>query len=152
MSTCKWRDIEKIQKQLITINLKVKSLVQYEIILVEIGTFPLEMTMIIKLISYLKKVENMDNQCWPKLSMEEELECRKKTWMKKNKKWLSKWNIKLHEFPNAKKEIKKFVNEKFRASMWTNHSGHKKEYYIKEFNPNCDHRDKTYLGASIKEK
>ena len=39
--------------------------------------------------------------------MEEEIGCRKKTWMKQNKKWLSKWNIKLHECPNIKKEIKK---------------------------------------------
>lgn len=39
-----------------------------------------------------------------------ELELRRrkiKTWMKRNKKWLSKWNIKLHECPNIKKEIKK---------------------------------------------
>jgi hypothetical protein len=44
------------------------------------------------------------------------------------------------------------VNEKFRTAMWTNHSGRKKTYYIKEFNPNCDHSEKTYLGASIKGK
>ena len=64
----------------------------------------------------------MDNQRWPKLAMED----RKKTWMKQNKKRLSKWNIKLHECPNTKEEIKKFVNEKFRTSMWTNHIGRKK--------------------------
>ena len=45
----------------------------------------------------------MDNKHWPKVTMEEELGCRKKTWMKKNKKWLSKWNINLHEFLNTKK-------------------------------------------------
>jgi hypothetical protein len=84
--------------------------------------------------------------------MEEELDCRKKTWMKQNKKWLSKWNIKLHECLNTKEEIKKFMNEKFRIAMWTNHGGHKKAYYIKEFNPNCDHSEKTYLGTAIKGK
>jgi hypothetical protein len=47
--------------------------------------FLLEATMIIKLISYLKKVKNMDNQRWPKLAMEEELDRRKKTWMKQSK-------------------------------------------------------------------
>jgi len=72
--------------------------------------------------------------------------------MKQNKKWLSKWNIKLHECPNTKEEIKKFMNEKFTTAMWTNHSGRKKTYYINEFNPNCDHSEKTYLGASIKGK
>ena len=84
--------------------------------------------------------------------MEKELDSKKKTWMKQNKKWLSKWNINLHECPNTKEEIKKFVNEKFRTGMWTNHSGHKKSYYIKEFNPNCDHSEKTYLGETIKGK
>lgn len=28
----------------------------------------------------------------------------------------------------------------------------KKNYYIKEFNPNCHHGEKTYLGAAIKGK
>jgi hypothetical protein len=53
---------------------------------------------------------------------------------------------------NTKEEIKKLLNEKFRTAMWTNHSGRKKAYYIKEFNPNCDHSEKTYLGAAIKGK
>ena len=105
MSTCRWRQRKRIQKQLITSNLKVKATIPYEIILATC-TFQLEATAITKLISYLKKVENMDNQRWPKLAMEE-LDHRKKTWMKQNKKWLSKWNIKLHECPNTKEEIKK---------------------------------------------
>ena len=48
--------------------------------------------------------------------------------------------------------MKKLVNEKFRTAMWTNHSGCKKTYYIKEFNPNCDHCEKTYLGEATKGK
>ena len=36
--------------------------------------------------------------------------------------------------------------------MWTNHKGHKKDHYIKEFNPNCDHGEKAYLGAVVKGK
>ena len=84
--------------------------------------------------------------------MEEELERKKNTWMKKNKTWLNKWNIKLHECPNTKEEIKKSTIEKFKTVMWTNHSGCKKTYYIKEFNPNCDHTKKTYLGAIFKGK
>lgn len=36
--------------------------------------------------------------------------------------------------------------------MWIDHSGPKKAYYIKEFNSNCDHSEKTYSGAAIKEK
>ena len=36
--------------------------------------------------------------------------------------------------------------------MWTNRKGHKKDHYIKEFNPNCDHGEKAYLGAVVKGK
>ena len=36
--------------------------------------------------------------------------------------------------------------------MWNNQSGHKKAYCIKECNPNCDHGEKTYLGAVVKGK
>ena len=70
MSTCRWRQLERIQKQLIISNLKINATISYEIILVETSTFPLEATTITKLISYLKKVENMDNQRWSKLAME----------------------------------------------------------------------------------
>ena len=42
--------------------------------------------------------------------------------------------------------------EKFKTVMWTNHNVRKKAYYIKKFNPNCDNRKKTYLGAAIKGK
>jgi hypothetical protein len=79
MSTCKWRQLEIIQKQLITSNLKVKAIVPHGILLAETCIFPLETTTITKLISYFKKVENMDNQRSPMLAMEEELDRRKKT-------------------------------------------------------------------------
>lgn len=36
--------------------------------------------------------------------------------------------------------------------MWTNQLGRKKSYYVKEFNPICEHCDKEYLGAKIKGK
>lgn len=81
----------------------------------------------------------MDNQWWPKIVMEEGLNRRHKTWMKLNNKWLNKWNIKLHKCPNTNEEIKKLVIGKFQNAMWNNCIGHKKKYYIKVFNPNCDH-------------
>lgn len=152
MSICGWRQLERIQKHLMTSNLKVKTSVPYDILLAEASTFPLEASSIIRLISYLKKVENMSNQRWPKIVMEEGLNRRKKTWMKQNKKWLNKWNIQLHECLNTNGEIKKFVIEKFQTAMWTNHIGCKKAYYIKEFNPTGEHNEKAYLGTAIKGK
>ena len=62
MSTCRWRQLERIQKQLITSNPKVKATVPYKILLAKAGALPLEAMPITKLISYIKRVENMYNQ------------------------------------------------------------------------------------------
>ena len=51
MSICRCRQLEIIQKKLINNNIKVRATVLYEIILVEVGTFPLETISITKLIS-----------------------------------------------------------------------------------------------------
>lgn len=123
MSKCSWRQIERIQKHLITSNLKVKAMVPYEILLAEVGAFPLEASAIIRLISYLKKIENMNNHRWPKAVMEEALNCRKNTWMKQNNKWMNKWDIKLQECPSTNSEIKNYMKEKFRTTMWSNQIG-----------------------------
>lgn len=56
----KWRQIGRIQKHLITSNLKVKSAAPYEILLVEARLFPMEALSIIHLLMYLKKVDGMD--------------------------------------------------------------------------------------------
>lgn len=36
--------------------------------------------------------------------------------------------------------------------MWANQLGRKKAYYVKEFNPTCEHDNKEYLGDEIKGK
>ncbi|KAH9293516.1 hypothetical protein KI387_041284, partial [Taxus chinensis] len=118
-----WRQLERIQKHLITSTLKVKSTVPYEILLAEAGTFPMEASAITRLISYLKKVESMDNLRWPKMVTEDNLERRKKTWMKQNNKWMNKWGINFQECPNNNREIKNYVMEKFRTAMWTEQMG-----------------------------
>ena len=81
-------------------------MVPYDIILGEVGMFPIEASTIIHLLSYLKKAENMDKHRWTKLVVKEELNRRKKTWMKQNKKWLGKWDINLHDCPQAKEDKK----------------------------------------------
>lgn len=152
MSNYRWRQLERIQKHMITCNLKLKTTVPYEIILAESGTFPLEASTISRLLNYLKKVENMDSHRWPKAVVKEVLGCRKKTWMKQNNNWLSKWDINLHDFHNTNEEIKKYVTKKFLAAMWTKQIGRKKDHYVKAFNPTWEHGDKNYLGAAIKGK
>lgn len=85
--------------------------------------FPIEASAIIHLLSYLKNVVNMNKHRWPKLVVEQALNLQNKTWMNKNRKWLGKWKINLHYFPHAKEEIKRWVLEKFRMTMWTKQVG-----------------------------
>ncbi|KAH9329718.1 hypothetical protein KI387_001826 [Taxus chinensis] len=152
MSNHGWRQIERIQKHLITSSLKVKSTVPYEILLAEAGSFSLEALAISRMISYLKKVENMDNLRWPKIVVDDTLERRKKTWMNQNTKWMYKWSINMQKCLNSNREIKNYVIEKFRTAMWTGQIGRKKAHYIREFNPTGEHDEKAYLGAAIKGK
>ena len=61
----------------------------------------------------------MESRCWLKLIMEERLDRRKHTWMKQNAKWMEKWKISMHEFPDNNEGIKKFISEKFRSIIWS---------------------------------
>jgi hypothetical protein len=74
---------------------------------------------------------------------------RKKTWMRQNIKWLSKWDIHLNMCPINNKEIKAFVIDKFHKRSWDKGLRRKKKYYIEEFNPTYNHHQKAYIGANI---
>ncbi|KAH9328310.1 hypothetical protein KI387_000418, partial [Taxus chinensis] len=112
----------------------------------------MEATAMTRLLGYFKKVEIMADSQWPKITIEEKLNTRKKTWMKQNNEWMSKWGISIHECPSTNEEIKKYVREKFRNTMLNKQLGRKREYHVKKFNPTCDHEQKHYIGATIKWK
>jgi hypothetical protein len=56
-SDLQWKQIEKIQKRLITNKFKIKSPVPYDIMLSEMGVAPIEAIAMVRLIRYLKKIE-----------------------------------------------------------------------------------------------
>jgi hypothetical protein len=62
-----WKQIEKIQKRLITNKFKIKSSVPYDIMLSEMGVAPIEAIAMVRLIRYLKKIEQMEDSRWPKV-------------------------------------------------------------------------------------
>ena len=62
-----WKQIEKIQKQLITNKFKIKSAVPYAILLSETGAAPIEAIAMVQVIRYLKKIEQMEEGRWPKV-------------------------------------------------------------------------------------
>ena len=54
-SDMQWRQIEKIQKRLITNKFKIKSAVPYAILLSEIGASPIAAIVMVRVIKNLKK-------------------------------------------------------------------------------------------------
>jgi hypothetical protein len=98
-----WKQIEKIKKCLITNKFKIKSSVPYDIMLSEMGASPIEAIAMVRLIRYLKQIEQMEESWWPKVVFNELLCKRKKTWMQQNIKWLNKWDIQLNMCPTNNK-------------------------------------------------
>jgi hypothetical protein len=100
-SDLQWKQIEKIKKCLIKNKFKIKSSVSYDIMLSEMGATPIEAIAI-----------------FPKVVFNDILCKRKKMWMWKNSKWLSKWDIYLNRCPTNNKEIKAFVIDRFHKRTW----------------------------------
>jgi hypothetical protein len=120
---------------LITNKFKIKSLVPYDIMLSEMGAATIESIVMVCLIRYLKKNEQMEDSWWPKVIFNDILCKRKKTWMRQNIKWFNKWDIHLNRCPTNSKEIKAFVIDRFHKRTCNKGPGRKKKYYIEEFNP-----------------
>ena len=86
--------------------------------LTEVGAALIEAIAMVRLIRYLKKIEQMEDDRWPKVVFNDILCKRKKTWMRQNNKWLSKWDIYLNMCPTNSNEIKVFVIDKFHKQIW----------------------------------
>ena len=56
-SDIKWKQIEKIQKRLITNKFKIKSTFPYSILLSETCVAPIEAIVMVRVIRFLKKIE-----------------------------------------------------------------------------------------------
>ena len=67
---------------------KIKSYVPYEIILSETGAAPIEAIAMVRLIKYLKRIEQMGGDIWPEVIFNEGMSERNKSWMRQNKKWV----------------------------------------------------------------
>ena len=68
-SDIQWRQIEKIQKHLITNKFKIKSAVPYDILLSETGIAPIEAIAMVRVIRYLKKMSKWKRVDGLKLSL-----------------------------------------------------------------------------------
>ena len=109
---------------------KIKSSVPYEIMLSETGATPIKAIAMVRLIRYLKKMEQMGGGRWPKVIFNEGMSERKRSWMRQNNKWMQKWNIYVNSCPTNSKELENFVLEKFCKGIWGKELGRKKKYYV----------------------
>ena len=66
-SDLQWKQIKMIQKHMIRSKFKIKSSVSYKIMLSEIGVASIEAIAMVRLIRYLKRVEQMEEGRWPKV-------------------------------------------------------------------------------------
>ena len=67
---------------------KIKSLVPYEIMLSETEAAAIEAIAMVRLIRHLKRMEQMGEGRWPKVIFNEGMSEKKKSWMRKNNKWM----------------------------------------------------------------
>ena len=70
-SDLQWQQNEKIQKRQITNKFKIKSSVPYDIMLSEVGATPVEALAMVRLIRYLKKIKQMEDNRWPKVAFKD---------------------------------------------------------------------------------
>ena len=63
---------------------KFKIMVSYEIMLSETGAAPIEVIAMVRLIRYLKIIDQMGGGRWPKVIFNEGMSERKKSWMRQN--------------------------------------------------------------------
>ena len=64
---------------------KIKGSVPYEIMLSETGVNPIEAIAMERLIRYLKRIEQMGRDKWPKVIFNEGMSERNKSWMRQKK-------------------------------------------------------------------
>ena len=69
---------------------KIKILVPYEIMLSETGATPIEAIAMVRLIRYLKRMEQMGEGRWLRVIFNEGISERKKSWTRQNNKWMKK--------------------------------------------------------------
>ena len=63
-----WRNIETIQKQFITYNLKIKGNTPYPILLIEASLSPIQSRAMFKYLMYKNKLYNMESKRLPKIA------------------------------------------------------------------------------------
>ena len=73
----------KIQKHLITNKFKIKSAIPYAILLSETWVSPIEAIVMMRVITYLKKIEQIEEGRWPNVVFNDKLCKRKKASMRK---------------------------------------------------------------------
>jgi len=149
-----WGRIEKIQKQFITSNLKIKRNIPYPILLLEVDRSPIEMA---RYTMYKHKLNNMGDQRLPKTALkssQDQLRL-KRGWYKDATTWLNHWGIDENSTLQDINNIKIIITSKFKEKMWDKKvlEGKRKLWYYKELiNLNLEVQNYLCVITSSKRK
>jgi hypothetical protein len=115
-----WRKIEKIQKNLITYNLKIKGNMPYPILLLETSLSHIQRMAITRYLMYKNKLNNMEDKRFPKIvsKSSHNHHLLKRSWHKYDHSWLNYWGIMEDTILKNKDTIKKIVKSKFKEKIW----------------------------------
>jgi hypothetical protein len=110
------RNIEQIQKNFITYNLKIKGNTPYPILLVETSLSPIESMSMTRYLIYKNKLNNMEDNRLPKTTSKSSHNHHrlKRGWHKDSRSWLNYWGIMEETILQNKDTIKKNSNQNLR--------------------------------------
>jgi hypothetical protein len=137
------RNMEQIQKNFITFNLKIKGNTPYHIVLIEVRLSPIESMGMTIYIMYKNKLNNMEDKRLPKISSnssQNHLQ-HERGWQKDSQSWLNHWGINEEIILQNKDNIENTITTKFKEKLWYDKEleGKRKLRYYKEvINPNLE--------------
>jgi hypothetical protein len=133
------KKIEKIQKNFITYNLKIKGNTPYPILFLETSLSPIESMDMTRYLICKNKLNNMEDKRLPKIASKSSCNHHrlKLGWHKDARSWINYWGIMEYTILQNKDTIKNII--KFKEKMWCDNELEEKRklrYFKDVINPN----------------
>jgi hypothetical protein len=115
-----WRNIDQIQNNFITCNLKIKGNTPYHILLTKEIISPIERIAMTRYLMYKNNLNNMEDKRLPKIAsnfIQNHIQL-KRGWHKDAQSWLNHWGIKEEVILQNKDNIKNIITSKLKNKSW----------------------------------
>lgn len=121
-----WDKIEKVQKQFLLNEFKVKQNTSYHILLLEANLLPIEAEALCQFISYTQKLQLSTDEKYSRAVLQV---TQDSGWYHLGKMWLKKWDIQETDCRSLGKGIHRMVMKKVLNKLWSNVEGKKKTLF-----------------------